>query len=316
MKINLIVPRDFVKQGWGGVIPLYNLFEHGFKELGHTVSRTQTAKADEINIGMWQCLTDKKILTNPKVLNKTNSALLQVEPLDSWLMSYNQVWLQKFETFMSHDYFFKWSEAMNIWDYSGLNFKYLPEANKTLKFDYGFVESLFKPSFKGDAKGGMFFYGSFSNRRKNMLEQLYKHVDVGFFTRLHGDQLFELVSDYSFALSIGNLPVLNFEMDGVNTVTGHPDQLHFRHDRKIESLRMVECLHRGFFTLCELGDDQTQNEYWADFCVLSPLLNLLPNSIDLLTDNKFCDVQQEKVANFKERTSMASICEKLLDETF
>lgn len=217
---------------------------------------------------------------------------------------------------MPHDHFFKWSEDMNVWDYTGQNFKYLPQAKRKFTFDYGFVESLFQPCFKKEAEKGTFFYGTFSNRRKNLLKQLDQHIDVGFFTQLHGDQLFDLASDYSFALSIGNLPSLNYEMEGVNTITGKPDQLLFRLDRKIESLRMVECLHRGFFTLCELGSDNTQNKYWADFCVLSPLLNLLPNAIDLLTDEKYVDVQKEKVANFKERTSMARTLERLLDKTF
>ena len=79
---------------------------------------------------------------------------------------------------------------------------------------------------------------------------------------------------------------------------------------------MAEALHRGFFTLCERSDDIQQNVYWSNYAVVSPLLNLLPNAIDLLTDEKYVEVQQEKVTNFKEKTSMARTLERLLDETF
>ena len=302
--------------GWGGLVPMLDMVRYGLMELGHEVEVGQVAKPNELNLCLWQGYIDKNVVSNPDVLNKNNSAIFQVEPLDSWLMDSNMIWLDKFDKLIPHDYFVEWSKDMNVWDYSVLNDKYLPEANKILHFDWAFQKELFNPCFDPNCKKGIFFYGSEANRRLDLLNQLVPHVDVGFLNHLHGDELFEKVSEYSFGLSIGKLPNLNYEIKGSNTVTGNPDNLLYRHERKVEGLRMAECLHRGFFTLCEMGADKKQNEYWSDFCVLSPLLNLLPNALVLLTDNNYVDVQQEKVANFKEKTSMARTLERLLDETF
>tara|TARA_R100000388_G_scaffold94768_1_gene83204 strand:+ start:4309 stop:5259 length:951 start_codon:yes stop_codon:yes gene_type:complete len=315
MKINLLLPKNLTKAGWGGIIPMWDLIEHGLLELGHEVEIRQEAKKDEINLCIWQAYIDKSMVSNPEVLNKKNSALFQVEPLDSWLFSYNQVWLDEFEKYIPHDHFFQWHKDMNIWDYSTLNAKYLPEANKILHFDWAFQKDLFKPCFNPKAKRGIFFYGTNGNRRTRLLNEMASHVDIGFL-QYHGDSLFKKLSEYSFGISIGQLPNLNYEWEGKNIVTGNKDNMLYRHDRKLESLRMAESLHRGFFTLCEMGTDPAQNEYWSEFCVLSPLLNLIPNAIALLTDDKYVDIQQEKVANFKERTSMARTLERLLDETF
>jgi len=316
MKINLLWPKESIKDGWGGIVPMFDMIRYGLMELGYEVVVGQVAKANELNLCLWQGYIDENIVSNPDVLNKNNSALFQVEPLDSWLMSYNMIWVDKFDKLIPRSHFVEWSKGMNVWDYSVLNAKYLPDANKILQFDWAFQKELFNPCFDPHCKRGIFFYGTNGNRRSDLLNQLVPHVDVGFLNGYHGDELFEKISEYSFGISIGQLANLNYEVEGSNTVTGNSDNMLYRHERKVESLRMAESLHRGFFTLCELGADQRQNEYWSDFCVLSPLLNLLPNAIDLLSDDKYVHVQQEKVANFKEKTSMARTLERLLDETF
>jgi len=315
MKISLLHPEDLKQHGaYRGLGPALDLIECALKELGHEVERTDTANRDVLNLTFWQFITDLQ-LNNADVLNSKNSAVFQVENIDDCLVHRNEIlfklfdeteeelWCANFRLEKERPQWVRWSEKMNVWDYSNQNAPHFKSCNSYHLFDWGFQKDCFKPCWKEDASRGIAFYGGTSDRRSDLLNQLANHVEVGVIGKKWGDQLFKDVSDYSFILSIGNSPTTNFLKS-------------YRFNRIAESLRMAEALHRGFFTLCEKSYDIEQNVYWSDYAVVSPLLNLLPNAIDLLTDNKYVDVQKEKVTNFKEKTSMARTLERLLDETF
>ena len=315
MKIRLLHPQPIDSENvYRGLAPGLDLIYYGLKELGHEVERSDTADKGSINLTFWQFITDGK-LANAEVLNGKNSAVFQVENIRGFLTYGKQIMYDLFDKMEEETWcanhrlerenpqWVRWCTDMNVWDYSVLNKPQFEKAKSYNVFDWGFQKELFKPYWKKDATRGIAFYGGESERRDNLIKQLQNHVDVGRIHAKWGDSLFKDVSDYSFILSIGTFAE-NHYWDFTRMV------------RIAESLRMAEALHRGFFTLCEQSRDNQQNIYWSDCAVVSPLLNLLPNAIDLLTDDKYVDVQHEKVANFKERTSMARTLERLLDETF
>lgn len=314
MKISLLHPDVEKQNAYRGLAPGLNLIECALKELGHEVERTDTANRNVVNLTFWQFITDGQ-LKNTEVLNRKNSAVFQVENVEGFLLWGNDImlglfdqmeeekWCANFRLERERPQWVRWSENMNVWDYSIQNAPHFKGCNSYHVFDWGFQKDCFKPYWKEDASRGIAFYGGASDRRSDLLKQLANHVDIGVIHAKWGDKLFEDVSDYSFILSIGSSPTTNVLKAS-------------RFNRIAESLRMAEALHRGFFTLCERSDDIQQNVYWSNYAVVSPLLNLLPNAIDLLTDEKYVEVQQEKVTNFKEKTSMARTLERLLDETF
>ena len=315
MKIRLLHPQPIHKENvYRGLAPGIELIYYGLKELGHEVERSDTADKGSINLTFWQFITDRQ-LGNAEFLNSKNSAVFQVEQMDVVLtygkhIMYNlfdkmeeEAWCANHRLERENPQYVRWCTEMNVWDYSVLNKPHFEKAKSYTVFDWGFQKELFQPCWKKDATRGIAFYGGESERRNNLIKQLQNHVDVGRINAKWGDSLFKDVSEYSFILSIGKVAENNY-FDFT------------RFNRIAESLRMAEALHKGFFTLCEQSRDNQQNIYWSDCAVMSPLLNLLPNAIDLLTDDKYVDVQQEKVANFKERTSMARTLERLLDETF
>lgn len=315
MKVNLLLPEKWnEKNVFKGLTPAIKLIESSLVDLGHEVNETNRVNANRLNLVFWQSVTNGHI-EDVHLLNNQNSAWLQVENIDgfkqwSYQMMHDlfkqtdkETWLKGYSKEYECSQFCRWSENQNVWDYSSLNskhFKGLPKSYHV--FDWAYHKDLDKKVFDDKAKRGIAFYGAYSERRLEFGRQLNDMVDIELISQKWGDDLDEVLKDFSVILSLGS--------SGKNYFKA----IEFK--RILESLRVAESVHKGFPVLVEESDDPQQNEYWSQFAVVKPLLHIPHTAIKMLSDDNYKHLAEEKYTAFKEKTSMTRTLERLLDETF
>lgn len=314
MKINLLTPKVAGESQYNGLLPGVELLKFGLLELGHEVVQTSKIDPNGLNIVFWQYAFHQAI-DGFEDCNRKNTAWLQVENIDGFKLWGNDIMRDASFDFNEQRFgelyfreressqFARWSIGQNVWDYSALNAEHFKHCNSWHKFDWGYQKECERKIFNANAKRGLTLYGGSSPRRADLCAQLAECVDFQYFTSLWGDDLYKEIQNFSVVLSVGSTAPSTYMKTS-------------RFRRVMESLRIAEALHCGFPVLVEKATDIEQNVHWSEFAVVSPLLNLLPNAIDLLSNDKYVEVAKEKTTAFKEKTSMARTLERLLDETF
>lgn len=314
MKINLLTPLNPNEQVYRGLNPGLDMIKYALIQLGHEVYTSSQIDPNGLNLVFWQFAFHKTI-RGVEHCNKHNTAWIQVENIDGFKLWGNDIMMNESWNLTHEEFgrlyfrerdktqFTRWGENQNVWDYSSCNAKHFKDCHSWHKFEWGYQKECERKVFNADASRGLTLYGGSSPRRKDLCIQLAQCVDFEYFTGVWGDGLYEKIKNFSVVLSIGS-----------TAPSTHMKASRF--ERVMESLRIAEALHCGFPVLVEKATDIEQNVHWSEFAVVSPLLNLLPNAIDLLSNEKYVEVAKEKTTAFKEKTSMARTLERLLDETF